>query len=695
MDEIDKARRQIDRAINALKTPFRKAQDAGDEAEMARLKAIARRLAALRRQVNNGALDIILAELADLEKRIREHTVDAGEIGGTVTGGVSETLAGIDEKIREIMALTGEEPPGPEPVPGPSPSPGGDTGGAPAGPVTVEPAETPAVVADATVTVADPGPADGGQLLLTEAHLIALWKRSLFPIDGRGRIVFGIRGARPVDFGGTALAERHEIVPMSVNYRTMNCTLGHWLPGTGLALFPGSTVPFHTIVARRVAANGVGVNQMGLGRYTRYTAGWHKRSEGSGGHWALRQECPITLQRTGDDADYDLLDRWQAGRIAGDNIHCAFGMGPDDAIPDHRFSSAGCQVVAGTVRKGRPGSEAGPWKRFIAPFHDDLGNQQTVEYVLFSAAEVTQMIRHRYAGKTVVLRIGSRGALVARLQERLNAVAGTGLRVDGDFGVSTFLAVTDFQTDTTGPASDDGIVGPATAQRLGMTLPGFSFDDAIGGGPGHDGPDGLVVATGTATGTGAGTGAGPNADSAAPPVADPGDRIAWGAVTNARHGPAFKAKVIGIAGRLKCDPNHLMAVMAFESAESFAPDKKNPVSGATGLIQFMPATARGLGTTIPKLAAMTAIEQLDFVEKHFRSVVGSRPLPSLSDLYMAVLWPKAVGKLDSHVLFRKGSKAYQQNAPLDVNKNGRITKAEAASKVQRKLVKGMKDSRLG
>lgn len=670
MPTIDQLRTRLDQLRNSLRAPFKKAQDAGDQAEMDRLKAIAKEIDRLRRELTNSALDAIAAELTDLKKRIEKRTLVAVETGGTVGGGISETIGEIEKRIQEIFELTSEEAPEPSP---PEPDPGQ--------PVVVAPPEEPSVVADSTIIVPDPGRDDGGRLFLNEAHLVALWKRSLFPVDGRGRIVFGIRGARPVDFGGTDLADRHEIVPTSVNYRTMNCTLGHWLPGKGLALFPGSTVPFHSVVERKIAANGVGVNQMGFGRYIEYKAGWHKRSEGPGGHWALRQECPITLQRTGDDADYDLLDRWEAGRIAGDNIHCAFGMGPDDRIPDNRFSSAGCQVVAGTVKKGVAGSEAGPWARFIAPFLDDLGNQQSAEYVLFSEAEVTQMIRNRNAGKTVILRMGSRGALVAKLQERLNAVAGTTLRVDGDFGAGTFLAVTDFQTATTGPASDDGVIGPATAERLGMTLPAFNFDAAIGGKAGHDGPDGLIVAGG--------------AGDVAPPAAVPGDKIAWGAVTNAKHGTGFKAKVIEISGRLKCDPNHLMAVMAFESAESFAPDKRNPISGATGLIQFMPSTAAGLGTSLPALAAMTAIDQLDFVEKHFRSIVGSKPLPSLSDVYMTVLWPKAVGKLDSHVLFKKGTKAYTQNKPLDVNKDGKITKAEAASKVVQKLVKGMKESRLG
>ena len=45
------------------------------------------------------------------------------------------------------------------------------------------------------------------------------------------------------------------------------------------------------------------------------------------------------------------------------------------------------------------------------------------------------------------------------------------------------------------------------------------------------------------------------------------------------------------------NPDFLLACMAFESGMSFCSSIRNAASGATGLIQFMPSTARGLGTT--------------------------------------------------------------------------------------------------
>jgi hypothetical protein len=231
--------------------------------------------------------------------------------------------------------------------------------------------------------IADPPPQPGdGTLLISEAHLVALWKRSLFPIDGRGTIIFGLRGCLPVDSSGTDFAPAHKVRLADVNYRRMRCTIGQWKPGQGFALFPGSTVPFRTLVETAMERGGNGVNQMGRGRYKNYAVGWHKSGEGPRrGHRALRQQSDISFQRTAADAVYGADDEWFAGR-PGDNIHCAFHMGDPGKPPEEsQYSSAGCQVVAGTVVKGKKGSEDGPWKKFITPL---LGgtNQPGFEYVL-------------------------------------------------------------------------------------------------------------------------------------------------------------------------------------------------------------------------------------------------------------------------------------------------------------------------
>ena len=160
--------------------------------------------------------------------------------------------------------------------------------------------------------------------------------------------------------------------------------------------------------------------------------------------------------------------------------------------------------------------------------------------------------------------------------------------------------------------------------------------------------------------------------------------LAWGKKVS----PAFKRRVIEISAELGMDPNNLMAAMAFESARTFRADIENPFSGAAGLIQFMPATAKGLGTSTAALKKMTPVAQLEFVRRYFLPQKGR--LNDLNDVYMAILWPRAVGRPASHVLFVNGSRQYSQNKGLDVNFDGVVTKAEAASRVQQHLVEGMR-----
>ena len=148
---------------------------------------------------------------------------------------------------------------------------------------------------------------------------------------------------------------------------------------------------------------------------------------------------------------------------------------------------------------------------------------------------------------------------------------------------------------------------------------------------------------------------------------------------------AFITKVKSSAKSLNCDPKELLACMAFETGRSFDPGLKNFI-GATGLIQFIESTAKSLGTTTAKLAAMTRDEQMDWVLKYFKAgPVAKVSAPKLEDLYMQILWPKAVGKPDDYVLFEAPSKAYEQNKGLDKTKKGYVTKADAAAKVRDQL----------
>jgi hypothetical protein len=58
-------------------------------------------------------------------------------------------------------------------------------------------------------------------------------------------------------------------------------------------------------------------------------------------------------------------------------------------------------------------------------------------------------------------------------------------------------------------------------------------------------------------------------------------------------------------------------------------------------------------------------------------------------MYMAILLPSYIGKSDFSALFSRGTVAYRQNAALDANTDGLITKAEASSMVLAKKRKGL------
>ena len=164
--------------------------------------------------------------------------------------------------------------------------------------------------------------------------------------------------------------------------------------------------------------------------------------------------------------------------------------------------------------------------------------------------------------------------------------------------------------------------------------------------------------------------------------------LAWGNKVS----KPFRDRVVKMGEVLLVDPSYLMACMAFETGRSFDPAVQNAAgSGAVGLIQFMPATAQALGTTTQLLAAMSGVKQLDFVERYFLPKAGK--LKTLADVYMTILWPAAVGKPGTYVLFDRNDplhpKRYVQNAGLDYDRNGIITKDEAAYRVGQQLELGL------
>ena len=148
----------------------------------------------------------------------------------------------------------------------------------------------------------------------------------------------------------------------------------------------------------------------------------------------------------------------------------------------------------------------------------------------------------------------------------------------------------------------------------------------------------------------------------------------------------FEDKLNRYANMLSVNPNWVMAICMIESGCN--PQAVNSISGATGLIQFMPATAKALGTTTAKLKSMTGEEQLDWVYRYFKLYSGR--IHNLIDCYFAVFFPKAIGKADSYVLQTdklSASTIAKQNKIYDLNKDNKITRGEVEKYIEDYLKK--------
>lgn len=156
---------------------------------------------------------------------------------------------------------------------------------------------------------------------------------------------------------------------------------------------------------------------------------------------------------------------------------------------------------------------------------------------------------------------------------------------------------------------------------------------------------------------------------------------------NSQYGPKFLARVKEIAKNIKCDYRDLLAIMNSESGIDATTVGSN---GASGLICFMPKYY-----DVAKIRKMTPMQQLDLVEDTFLKSkkqygFGDSKL-SKEDLYALIFLP---GRAKNDVLAVKGEtgkngkllRYYEDNKGLDANKDGKITKAEMAVRINDKYV---------
>ncbi len=115
---------------------------------------------------------------------------------------------------------------------------------------------------------------------------------------------------------------------------------------------------------------------------------------------------------------------------------------------------------------------------------------------------------------------------------------------------------------------------------------------------------------------------------------------------------------------------------------------QNPVTNASGLIQFMPSILKGLGwTKSPEdFRALTAVDQLPYVFRYFNAHRGK--LTTAQRIYVAVFLPALIDDAtsDDYVLSARGGKlgwAYAANAVFDSNRDYVITLGELGEAIRR------------
>jgi hypothetical protein len=290
---------------------------------------------------------------------------------------------------------------------------------------------------------------------LKSAHLDRLCEINAFNISRTDLVFFGLRGCLPTDPDDQRFLKQHELDLAEVTYEHPRCTIGQWQPSTGkFAVYPGSTVPTKRYVRSARLNGGSGANQMMTGFYNDYRKGIHKAGK-PGAHDAFRQTSGRPRRRTVDDFDYDNEDRVEFDNPF-DNLHAAYC-----ASISAEHSSAGCQVVVGFP-------DVGPWRTFRSTAYNL--NQNQFGYFLIDGWHARKITTYSSTEKlSSLLRYGSKGKLVTEVQKQLQALGHYEGILDDDFGPRTIKAVLRFQEETFGAEGDDGIVGPMTAEKLGIT----------------------------------------------------------------------------------------------------------------------------------------------------------------------------------------------------------------------------------
>lgn len=141
-----------------------------------------------------------------------------------------------------------------------------------------------------------------------------------------------------------------------------------------------------------------------------------------------------------------------------------------------------------------------------------------------------------------------------------------------------------------------------------------------------------------------------------------------------------KKSIARVAKNIGVNPNDLAAVISFETAGSFEPNKRNPWSSATGLIQFMKGSGgtpgKYYGMSRDEFGALSFDEQMSYVERYFKERgFNGKKMRDVADTYTAVTGYgyRDVPKYNKH---GKRVDPYWLNKVWDADGDGYIGKGE-------------------
>jgi endonuclease G len=324
----------------------------------------------------------------------------------------------------------------------------------------------------------DPSPFEVSPALLDRHAAASRYKlpdRAAQPL-----VVVGVRGAALAGGGGPGVPAAAECDPDHIRLR---CLLGVWNRREGtVTLFPGSTVPdadhmwFHVVLARDGETTGPKCDRQGKpggsatqacnmlppGLYAA-TVGKHNTNPG-----CLLIGGLIMTRRTFDGMAYGISSWAPSAAGVGDHVHPAYWDNDEINVP--KFSSAGCQVIAGGFDE--PG---GPFRRKWTEFRQALGMRPdhrtlpatgpadgtAIPYLLCTGRE----LRLLAGGKSLPrLRHGSSGPEAEALAAALGLKPRAGAPLDG----AAIAKLVAWQADKKLPTH--GVATPEVAAALGFKL---------------------------------------------------------------------------------------------------------------------------------------------------------------------------------------------------------------------------------